>query len=275
MPIADAHLHLFRHGFPGRYGKGSQEIGSELETYDRFRKEHDIAAGLIVGYEGDGIEPDNNRYIRSLAKARPWMSTLAYLAHTAMPDGDTVEKLMQDGHSGIAVYALNAEAARSLLGWNEAWTRLDAHRAIVSFNAPPEAAAELAPIIAKNSRCSFLFSHLGLPGRHAATPSQDIAAARLAPLLRLAELPNAMVKISGLYAVSDPPHAYPHDSATPFIEILLDRFGAHRCCWGSDFSPSLDFVSFAQTLAIPVLEKLGASDRDRVMGGNLLRVLGR
>ncbi|HEY4164023.1 MAG TPA: amidohydrolase family protein [Dongiaceae bacterium] len=275
MPNADAHLHLFRHGFPGRYGKRSPETGSELETYERFRKEHDIGAGLIVGYEGDGIEPDNNRYIRALAETRRWMSTLAYVAHNATPDGDAIDRLMQDGHRGIAVYTLNAEAARSLLGWNDAWARLDTHRAIVSFNAPPEATAELAPVITKNSRCTFLFSHLGLPGRHAAIPSRDTAAARLAPLLHLAELPNAMVKISGLYAVSDPPHAYPHDSATPFIETLLDRFGTGRCCWGSDFSPSLDFVSFAQTLAIPVLEKLRASDRDRVMGGNLLKVLGR
>jgi predicted TIM-barrel fold metal-dependent hydrolase len=275
MVLADAHLHLFRHGFPGRYGKGPYGLGGEVEAYERFRKAHDIAAGLIVGYEGEGIEPDNNRYIRALAETRPWMSTLAYLEHTAAPDALAVEKLMQDGHRGIAVYLRDAEAARSLLGWTEAWAALDAHRAIVSFNAFPEAMTELAPIVSAHGYITFLFSHLGLPGRYKTAPSRDAAHLRLAPLLKLAQSPNALVKISGLYAVSDPPHAYPHESATPFLEILFERFGMERCCWGSDFSPSLDFLSFAQTVAIPFLDRLSAADRDRVMGGNLLRALER
>jgi predicted TIM-barrel fold metal-dependent hydrolase len=82
-------------------------------------------------------------------------------------------------------------------------------------------------------------------------------------------------KISGLYATSDPAHLYPHESAAPFLEIVFERFGAARCCWGSDFSPALDFVSFAQTVDIPWLARLGGADFDRVMGGNLAALLAR
>src|SRR5262249_18369145 len=159
-----------RHGFPGRYGKGPYGLGGEVEAYERFREAHDIAAGLIVGYEGGGIQPDNNRYIRTLAETRPWMSTLAYMEHNAAPDAAMIERLMHDGHRGIAVYVKDAEAARSLLGWKNAWAALDAHRAIVSFNAFPEAMVELAPIASAHARVTFLFSHLGLPGRYAAAP---------------------------------------------------------------------------------------------------------
>ena len=84
-----------------------------------------------------------------------------------------------------------------------------------------------------------------------------------------------LVKISGLYAISDPAHGYPHDAAAPFLEILFERFGVGRCCWGSDFSPALDFVSFAQTADIPWLTRLSSADIERVMGGNLLQLLAR
>ena len=93
--------------------------------------------------------------------------------------------------------------------------------------------------------------------------------------MALAPLPNAFVKISGLYAISDPAHAYPHPAARPFVESVLENFGPERCLWASDFAPALDFVSFAQTVANPWLDGLAESERADVMGGNLLRLLGR
>jgi len=38
-----------------------------------------------VGYEGEGIDPDNNAYLRSLAAQRPWMSTVAHLPVAPAP----------------------------------------------------------------------------------------------------------------------------------------------------------------------------------------------
>ena len=95
------------------------------------------------------------------------------------------------------------------------------------------------------------------------------------PLLRLAAFPNTMVKISGLYAVSDPAHGYPHAAAAPYIDLLLDGFSPGHCLWGSDFSPALDFVSFAQTVSNPWLDRLTPAEREGLMGGNLLSLLAR
>jgi predicted TIM-barrel fold metal-dependent hydrolase len=78
---------------------------------------------------------------------------------------------------------------------------------------------------------------------------------------------------SGLYAVSDPPDAHPHEAAGPFVHLLLDRFGPARCLWGSDFSPAPEFVSFAETAAIPWLDRLDREEREQVMGGSLLELL--
>ena len=45
MILADAHLHLFRRGFPGI---GSL-LSSEVDAYESLRALHGIAAGLVVG----------------------------------------------------------------------------------------------------------------------------------------------------------------------------------------------------------------------------------
>jgi predicted TIM-barrel fold metal-dependent hydrolase len=94
-------------------------------------------------------------------------------------------------------------------------------------------------------------------------------------LLGAAAFAHTMVKISGLYAVSDPAHGYPHAAAAPFIDVLLDRFGPERCLWGSDFSPALDYVSFAQTVTNQWLDRLNSAERNLVMAGNLRKLLGR
>jgi predicted TIM-barrel fold metal-dependent hydrolase len=274
--VADAHLHLFRNGFPATRGGRVIEDTSEVEAYEALRRTHGIAAGLAVGYEANDIDPENNRYIRELATERQWMATLAYLPPHPARTAEKIEALFEEGHSGVAVYLSDTAAAEALASWpGDAWRRLEDRRAILSLNAKPEAIRGLSETVRRHSECRFLFSHLGLPGRHATVPSASEGAARLRPLLDLADCPNAYVKISGLYAVSDPPEAHPHEAARPFVELLLDRLGAGRCLWGSDFSPALEFVSFAEAWAIPWLDELGPDEREQVMGRNLLEMLGR
>ncbi len=66
-PVADAHMHLFAHGYhPGRAAPG----GSDVDRYEALMATHDITAALVVGYEGEGIDPDNNAYLRALALQR-------------------------------------------------------------------------------------------------------------------------------------------------------------------------------------------------------------
>lgn len=274
MILADAHLHLFRHGFPGVYGRNL--LGSEIDVYEAFRAKHNIAAGLIVGYQGDGIDPENNAYIRELAATRPWMATLAYVEPGAMPTPAAIEALIAAGHVGLAVYVPDDGAVAALSRWDVAtWRALDAHGGIISFNIGLPRIGILAAIAAAAPRCRLIVSHMGMPGTHKDTPAIDAARAELAPLLSLAEHPNVFVKLSGFYAVSDPSHAWPHLAAAPFVEVLVEGFGAGRCLWGSDFSPALDHVSFAQTITIPGLDAFDEATQAAVMGGNLMRILGR
>jgi L-fuconolactonase len=272
--IADAHLHLFTNGFRGRGGSSPAGPGLEVDAYEVLARRHGVVAGLVIGYEGEGIDPVNNSYIRSLAATHPWMSTVAHVSANAAPDPARLDRLLELGHRGIALYVTGKETAGAVSSWpTESWRCLEERRAIVSVNASPAGTQGLLDLVERTSGCTFLFSHLGEPGRFTQPPSADAAAHRLGALLRLAGNDNVYVKISGLYAISDPATAYPHEAAWPFIDLVLDEFGPSHCLWGSDFSPCLDDVSFEQVIRNPVVERLPAADYDSVMGGNLMELL--
>ncbi len=274
--MADAHLHLFRHG----YGPASihARLGglSDVDAYDRLRQTHGIGAGLVIGYEASGIDADNNRYLRDLAQGRDWLHSLAFRDVRAPPDAGWVRDRLAEGHRGLALYVADAAAASALSDWSaETWRSLNYHAALISLNARPEATALLAPVIDAAPDCRFLFSHVGLPGRHGAPPQGQAVRDRLRPLLALAGRDNAHVKISGLYAICDPPGLWPQQTAVPFVAEVLAAFGPKRCLWGSDFSPALEFLRFDQTIPVLTGCRLTSEETHQVMGGNLVRLLGK
>lgn len=257
--IADAHIHLFRHGF---WRDRASPLGtvSDLAAYAALRQQYGIGHALVVGYQGDGIDPDNNAHIARLAAAHDWITPLAYLDATATPEA--VTRHLANGHCGGVLFLPDAAAVARLAHWStEIWSLLSARRALVSINAQPAAIARLAPVIAMAPKAQFLFAHLGLPG-----PQGDIAA-----LLDLIRMGNVGVKLSGLYAVDPRP---PHVAAWEVLETLMMQVPAHHLHWGSDFSPVLGAVPFAETLKIPGLAALPRADVATIMGDGLMAKIG-
>jgi L-fuconolactonase len=270
--IVDSHLHLFRDGY-GRFGTQPSPLGdlSDIEAYERLREQHGIGAGLVVCYEAEGIDPANNDYVRELAATRPWIHSVAYVSPSSAPGVAGVANLLSAGYSGIALYLPDEPAAKALYAWpSESWRLLSDANAVVSLNARPEATRHLGQLVRRAENCQFLFSHLGLPGLHETKHSREQAAERLSPLLGLSAFPNVAVKISGLYAVDPAP---PHKAAQPFIDLLLAHFGASNLHWGSDFSPALDYVTFGQSIELPFLSALTASERALILGESLSKKL--
>ena len=273
MKLADAHLHLFRQGYAERYG-AAWANRRELEIYETFRRLHSIERGLVIGYEGLPKFRGNNRDLAAWAKKHSWITPLAYSGVATPPSLKLLEARLRQGFAGLALYVMTAREAENLNRWPiSAFQWLNKHRQIISLNARPEALARLAPFLAKLDQCAILISHLGLPGRYAAPPSMREARKILQPLRSLAKLPHVGVKLSGLYAISQPSHAYPHRSAHPFLLQLHDDFGPKRLYWGSDFSPALEHVSFPQT--IDALFQLGwpTGDLRNIMHDNLTRLI--
>jgi len=273
MKLADAHLHLFRRGYAARYGAVFANP-REVELYESFRRVHGIERGLAIGYEGRPEFHGNNRDLAAWARKLSWITPLAFLPATTPPTRKLLAARLRQGFAGLALHVLNARDAERLSRWPiSAFQWLNEHRQILSLNARPEALAHLNPFLAELNHCSALISHLGLPGRHAAPPSRREARHILQPLRSLAKLPHVGVKLSGLYAISQPPHAYPHRSAHPLIGQLYDDFGPKRLYWGSDFSPALEHVSFPQTIDALLQFGWPPGDLRNIMHVNLTRVI--
>jgi len=264
--LADAHVHLFADGYAGVRGRPPAGP-DELAAYERLRERHGIDCALLVGYEGEPRYAGNTDYALGLAAKRRWIAPLGFLR---APGFDRVRAVHAGGGVGFAIYLADLEEGAAFARWPQALRQLlNDQAAVLSFNARPEAVAAADPALRELDGCALLFSHLGLPGLHEQVPSLAAARDRLAPLLGLADRSNVAVKLSGAYAV-DP---YPHAAAQRFVDVLLDAYGPDRLLWGSDFSPVLDYVSFAEVTATHLLSRCAAAEVDSVMGGNLLRLL--
>ena len=129
--LADAHMHLFPEGYRSA-GHDSLFGAREFEAYCVLRKSHGIDRALAIGYEADGIDPQNNATLRRLAAEHAWLASLAYVEAQPDPTPERIAHLMQDGHSGLALYVPDVARARALQGWDLAvWKVLRRCRALV------------------------------------------------------------------------------------------------------------------------------------------------
>lgn len=272
--LADAHLHLFRDGHHARYGRGWAEGVDDLARYEALRREHGIDLGLVVGYEGSAEFAGNNDHLAEWTRSHEWMTPLWYLPCAQAPAEAALRDVWERGFVGLSLYVTSPREASEIADCPQHVTAsLRQHQAVVSINAGLDCVGGLMPFLSALEGCVVLFSHLGLPGPHASHPSQVAAARRLRPLLGAAKLPHVGVKLSALYAISQPSHDYPHPQALPFVELLAEAFGSQRLYWGSDYSPCLEHVSFAQTIDAVAAYPWSPTERQAVLGGNLRAAL--
>jgi L-fuconolactonase len=266
-------MHVFADGYVGVHGS-SPAGGDELVAYEALRQQHGIERALLLGYEGEPPYRGNNAHVLALARVRSWLTPLVYLPVASPPSASALREFRAGGARGFVLFAYGAAEAEAFAEWPAATlAEMRDQQAIVSFNADIPAIASLAPAIGELDGCPLLFSHLGEPGRFANPPAAAEARTRLAPLIALAAHDNVHVKFSGLYGMCDPQGRFPHVPARPFVEVLLDEFGPSRVLWGSDFSPALDYVSFAETTDVELLSPSSTSEIEGIMGANLIRLL--
>jgi predicted TIM-barrel fold metal-dependent hydrolase len=273
---ADAHIHLFEGAYQG--GSLASRPGvtiDEVALYAALAMEHRGARALVVGYEGEAWARGNNAHVAKLAARHEWVAPVAFVDLSKAPDLSALERMRDQGFVGLSLYVFG-EAQASALGEvpDAIWDWLVRNRWLVSVNSRGMHWSAWLPILEKHADLRLIVSHLGLPGRFARPPAKEVAREAMSGVLALARFPGARVKLSGFYAISDPPHGYPHAAAWPCVALLKEAFGANRLLWGSDFSPCLDHVTFSQ--AVDVLEQipcLNSDDRARIQGGNLLSLI--
>lgn len=262
MKLADSHIHLFRGGFPGRYGP-LFPAGDEIAIYERIRGSHSVETALVVGYEGAEWSRGNNRYLATLAKRSDWIVPLAFSHVCRPPKAGQIISWHRDGFAGTSIYVSGSEDAKALCSWPEqVLGELNSVRAILSINCPAGVVDGLRPFLEALPEARILLSHLGLPGR------MEEARKQLVPVLELADITHLWIKLSGAYACN----GYPHPGLSDLLDALRDTYGERRLCWGSDFSPALDSVTFSQTInAIRDYPWQRPAD---IFGNNLRRAIG-
>ncbi len=273
---ADAHIHLFEGGYRSAFtGLPGVHI-DEAVLYDALAREHGIRRALVVGYADSPWCAENNAWVAARAAEHPWARPLAYVDPCAPPDVRELDALAARGFAGLSMYVGSDARARALADVPDAlWGGLVERGALVSVNSRPGWWPAWQGVLARHGALRLLASHLGQAPRVAEAPSALAAREALATVLELARWPGPRVKLSGFYAISDPGHDYPHRAAWPYVRALRSAFGSERLLWGSDYSPCLGSVSFAQAASIlDALPFLTPPEREAIGGGNLLALLG-
>jgi L-fuconolactonase len=272
----DAHLHFFRPGYVARHPEECRRVQpDEVTLYAALARLYSVDQVLAVGYEGADWAAGNNAYLAKLAATHPWIRPLAFAAAPEQLTAAGLDRWREQRFAGLSLYLFGPETeARLAQVPKEIWHWLTARRWLVSVNSRGEGWAAWRPVLERHPELRLLASHLGLPPAAAIPPSVEEARQRMDPLLSLARFPGVRVKLSGFYALTDPGYDYPHRAAWPYVERLLETYGPHRLLWGSDFSPSLEWVSFPQTFALLAeMPFLTADHRRRIEGGNLETLL--
>lgn len=123
--------------------------------------------------------------------------------------------------------------------------------------------------VLQNSGSRVIIDHMGLERAAGGLEQKGFQA-----VLRLAEDTHAVVKLSGfLRSSGDGP---PFEDLDPFAVAILERFGAARCVWGSDwpFLGASRRPNYAQLLAPLVRWLSHRSDCKAVLWDNAQRLFG-
>ena len=276
MPLrADAHIHLFESGYGHSFAARPGVAINEPTCYDSLRREHGIEQALVVGYEMDPWCQQNNQFLSEVAACCPWARPVASVDPKQPLSLQELDQLAAAGFVGLSFYIFEPEHRRDLAAIDDAfWTWLIQRHWLVSANGRGENWSTWRNVLDRHPQLRLLISHLGLPPAVAQPPDTREALTAMAEVIALAPYPKAHVKLSGFYALSEPGYDYPHKATWPYVQLLVDHFGAPRLLWASDFTPHLDCVSFPQTIGL--LAKMpffSETDLAMIEGKNLLQLL--
>ena len=273
---ADAHIHLFQPGYTALLPQSCRRVQpDEVTLYKALAKQHNVKQALVVGYEGEDWAAGNNQYLAKTIAHLSWARPVAFVHNPAPLDIAMLNQWQKTGFVGVSIYVFSEEAATDISRVaDEVWSWLVQHRWLISVNSRGDFWTAWLSVLERHPDLRLVVSHLGLPPAVEQTPTGGEARQTLEAVLTLAQFPGTRVKLSGFYALTQPGYGYPHQAAWPYVEVLLKSFGSTRLLWGSDFSPSLEWLSFPQTFGLfAQMPFLSATDIQGIEGGNLLALL--
>ena len=99
---------------------------------------------------------------------------------------------------------------------------------VVCMQIEPRHAGAVLTLASRFKDTRFVVDHLGKPDVTEGAPYPGFR-----PILDLAELEGAHIKLSGLFYASR--QEFPYEDTIPVVELVWRAFGARRMLWGTDF----------------------------------------
>jgi predicted TIM-barrel fold metal-dependent hydrolase len=133
----------------------------------------------------------------------------------------------------------------------------------------PRRPREAAAVARQNPKARILVDHMTL--RH-----QDCEPFSFwDDVLALAEIPNIWIKVSYFPEVAHTP--YPFADVQGRFRQIVERFGADRLIWGSNYPPSAAACTYKQNVdfSLAACDFLSEADKAKLFGGTFLRAIGR
>lgn len=256
----DAHVHLVRTagGLPAD-GVASTNTGELIAAMDAAGVEK--AAAVVPQPMGW----DNSPAFQAL-EAFP--GRFVVIAKIDVRGGDAVARLtrlLDDGAQGIRLTIFD-DADIRWISDGSASAVFDAlavrHRS-VAFHCRPDQLGTVGAVAAAHPDVIVFVDHLGRPD---VQTGPDTAA--YTAFLDLARYPNVLAKSpdSAFFSAVPPPYS----DLAPFLERAMDRFGAQRILWGSDW-PINDYAAALEPVA-SILAAASASEQHAVLRGNFERI---
>lgn len=131
---------------------------------------------------------------------------------------------------------------------------------------------ELGRLAARHPSCTVLADHMAIDHRRLQRESPDDVFAGWGDVLALANVPNVRLKVSNIAELSRGP--FPFKDVVPRIRAVYESFGPDRLVWGSNYPPSKERASYAESVrCFAELSFVSDADKAKIMGTNFLGLL--
>jgi L-fuconolactonase len=264
--MIDAHVHVFRHdpAFPFAPGAKLPAEDAPVETLIELMRANGVARTVliqVIHYKWD------NRYLASVLKRYQGMfHGVCRVNPEDRAAPDQLSALTQEGFRGVRL----SPAADATGDWIRGplmpplWRRCGELKAPMTVLAPVTRMPDLVPLIEANPELTVVIDHM------ADCPLDRPDQLKL--LLDLSRFPRVFVKISDMWVLSKQP--YPYTDAQAQVKRLLERFGAQRLMWATNWPVSLAQLPYERIVAL-YRDQFGFLTRDEqeeILSGTAERV---
>lgn len=179
------------------------------------------------------------------------------------------QSLLDQGARGIRIHLFDEQD----IGWLADGTMdgsldvLADNGASLAFHCRPDQLPAVGDLAVRKPDLTILVDHIGRPDVHEGPDGEGFTA-----FLKLAKYPNILAKSPdpSFFSAAPPPHL----DLVPFLERALDRFGADRILWGSDWPLSAQDEDYGASLEplTSVLASAPPAEQYAVLRGNFERL---